>query len=239
LLSQEDIMTELNRKLSGSRSDTLVTRRVIQPLMRLLPLHRDTNRTPSANEANMKRSVVVALTLSACAVVLAFFGGRAFSAQDKYTVQVPGGLAFSEFRGYEDWPVIATSENEDKINVILGNPVMIDAYRAGVPGNGKPFPDGAKLVLIHWIPKKQDAYPGQPTVAGTQEVADFMVKDSKRFADSGGWGWAEFEYDAASDTFRPGTLADKPPQGHEAKCGFACHTIVKNRDYVFTQYAHR
>jgi hypothetical protein len=68
---------------------------------------------------------------------------------------------------------------------------------------------------------------------------DFMVKDSKRFADSGGWGWAVFEYDAASDTFRPGTTADQPPQANDAKCGFACHTIVKERDYVFTDYGHR
>jgi hypothetical protein len=160
-------------------------------------------------------------------------------AQDKYTVQVPNGLAFSEFRGYEDWPVIAISENQGVIAVIVGNPAMIDAYKAGVPGNGKPFPDGAKMAKIHWIPKKQDAYPGQPTVPGTQHDADFMVKDSKRFADSGGWGWGAFEYDAASDTFSPATEAATPPQGHDAKCGFACHTLVKNRDYVFTEYGHR
>ena len=66
-----------------------------------------------------------------------------------------------------------------------------------------------------------------------------MVKDSKRFADSGGWGWAVFEYDAASDKFRLGNLTDKPPQGNDAKCGFACHTIVKSKDYVFTDYGHR
>jgi hypothetical protein len=65
---------------------------------------------------------------------------------------------------------------------------------------------------------------------------DFMVKDSKKFADSGGWGWGAFDYNAASDTFTPATLADKPPQGNDAKCGFACHTLVKNRDYVFTEY---
>jgi hypothetical protein len=173
------------------------------------------------------------------AAVLTFFGGRAISAQDKYTVRVPGGLAFSEFRGYEDWPVIAISENGGKIAVILGNPTMIDAYKAGVPGNGKPFPDGVKMAKIHWVPKKQDAYPGPPTVPGTQHDADFMVKDSKRFADSGGWGWGSFEYDAASDTFSPATEAASPPQGNDAKCGFACHTLVKNRDYVFTEYGHR
>ena len=173
------------------------------------------------------------------AVSLAVLGGRAISAQDKYTLQVPGGLAFSEFRGYEDWPVIAISEKGGNFAVILGNPIMIDAYKEGVPGNGKPFPDGAKIAKVHWHPKKQEAYPGQPMVPGAQYNADFMVKDSKRFADSGGWGWGAFEYDAASDTFSPATEAATPPQGHDAKCGFACHTIVKTRDYVFTEYGHR
>jgi hypothetical protein len=173
------------------------------------------------------------------AVVLAVFGGRAMSAQDKYTLKVPNGLAFSEFRGYESWEVIAISENQGKLAVIMGNPVMIDAYKEGVPGNGKPFPDGAKMAKVHWIPKKQETYPGGPTVPGTQHDVDLMVKDSKRFADSGGWGWGVFDYDAASDTFSPGTVADQPPQENDAKCGFACHTEVKNRDYVFTQYAHR
>ena len=134
------------------------------------------------------------------AAVLSFFGSRAISSQDKYTVQVPSGLAFSEFRGYEDWAVIALSENGGKIAVILGNPIMIDAYKAGVPDNGKPFPDGAKMAKIHWNPKKQESYPGQPTVPGTQHDVDFMMKDNKRFANSGGWGWAVFNYDATSDT---------------------------------------
>jgi hypothetical protein len=179
-------------------------------------------------------SVIVIL-----AVVVGVFGGRAISAQDKYTVKVPNGLAFSEFRGYEDWPVIAISENQGLIAVIMGNPVMIDAYKQGVPSNGKRFPDGAKMAKIHWNPKKQETYPGQPTVPGTQHDVDFMMKDSKRFADSGGWGWAVFNYDAASDTFTPGTLADQPPQANDAKCGFACHTLVEARDYVFTEYGHR
>src|SRR6202140_4230739 len=185
----------------------------------------------------MKKSTLISLSISVSIAVLA--AGVAISAQDKYTVQVPNGLAFSEFRGYEYWPVIAISENGGKIAVIVGNPVMIDAYKEGVPGDGKPFPDGVKMAKIHWNPKKQETYPGQPTVPGTQYDVDFMVKDSKRFADSGGWGWAVFEYDAASDTFTPGTLAGKPPQGNDAKCGFTCHTSVKTRDYVFTDYGHR
>src|ERR1700704_7067296 len=91
------------------------------------------------------RSVLAASAAAGIAVVLAVVGGRAISAQDKYTVQVPNGLAFSEFRGFEDWPTVAVSQSGDLIEVILANPVMIDAYRAGVPGNGKPFPDGSKL----------------------------------------------------------------------------------------------
>jgi cytochrome P460 len=185
----------------------------------------------------MKKSMLISLSISVPIAALA--AGVAISAQDKYTVQVPNGLAFSEFRGYEDWPVIAISENGGKIAVITGNPAMIDAYRQGVPGNGKPFPDGAKMAKIHWNPKKQEAYPGEPMVPGTQHDVDFMVKDSKRFADSGGWGYGAFEYDAAADTFRPATTGDVPPQGNDAKCGFGCHTVVKSRDYVFTDYAHR
>ena len=152
---------------------------------------------------------------------------------------MPNGLAFSEFRGYEDWSVVAISENGGKIAAILGNPVLTDAYKAGIPANGKPFPDGSKMAKVHWNPKKNVAQPGGPTVPGSQHDVDFMVKDSKRFADSGGWGWAVFDYDAASGTFTPGTLADKPPQGNDAKCGFACHTIVKDHDYVFTAYGLR
>ncbi len=119
-------------------------------------------------------------------------------------MQVPGGLAFADFRGYEDWQVVAVSHNGDRLATILGNPVMIEAYRAGIPGNGKPFPDGARLAKIHWTAKKAEDQPGEPIVPGALHDVDFMVKDSKRFADSGGWGYAQFEYDPASETFRPG-----------------------------------
>jgi hypothetical protein len=171
-------------------------------------------------------------------VSLSVLGSMALAAQDKYTLKVPGGLAFSEFRGYESWQVVSVSRDGDLIAAILANPVMIDAYLAGIPGNGQPFPDGAKLAKIHWNPKKMETFP-VATVPGTQHDMDFMEKDSKRFADGGGWGWAVFEYDSASDTFTPGTLASSPPQASDAKCGFACHTIVQTRDYVFTDYGHR
>ena len=179
------------------------------------------------------------LTVGAITVLLGVLGSVAISAQDKYSLKTPSGVAFSEFRGYESWQLVSISHNGEVYAVILANPAMIEAFQAGIPDNGKPFPDGAKMAKIHWIPKKQEAYPGQPEVAGAQHDVDFMVKDSKRFADSGGWGYAEFEYDAASQTFRPGTVDDTPPQENDAKCGFGCHTIVKNRDYVFTEYAHR
>jgi hypothetical protein len=181
---------------------------------------------------SMLISVGVAVALAALAA------GAAISAQDKYTVKVPNGLAFSEFRGYEGWQTISVSHNGPVLAVILGNPAMINAYKAGIPDNGKPFPDGAKMAKVHWIAKKA-TFPSEPLVASTQHDVDFMVKDSKRFADSGGWGWAVFDYDAASDTFKPGDLTGTPPQGNDAKCGFACHTVVKNRDYVFTAYGHR
>jgi len=185
----------------------------------------------------MKRKEI--LVIASAAVALAVLGGAAISAQDKYSLEVPGGLAFSEFRGYEDWAVVAADHTADLLKVIVANPVAMDAYRAGIPDNGKPFPDGAKMVKIEWRPTKSTTAPYDIRVPGTVYDVDFMVKDSKRFADGGGWGYAVFVYDAASNTYRPGTLAHQPPQGNDAKCGFACHTIVKGKDYVFTEYARR
>lgn len=185
----------------------------------------------------MKTRTVIGVSGSVLLAILAT--GAAISAQDRYALKVRNGLAFSEFRGYEHWSVIAISQNGGKMAVILGNPVMVDAYKKGVPGNGKPFPNGSKMAKIHWNPKTQEREPGQPTVPGSLHDVDFMMKDSARFVDSGGWGWAAFEYDAASDTFRAATSADSPPQGNDAKCGFACHTLVKTRDYVFTEYPKR
>ncbi|MBJ6724394.1 cytochrome P460 family protein [Geomesophilobacter sediminis] len=192
------------------------------------------NSAATARRAKFKRI----LALVVLGAVLAVLGGVAISAQDKYMLKVPNGIAFSECRGYEDWTVVSISEDHGLIAAIVANPETIEAYRAGVPGNGKAFPDGSKMAKIHWNPIKMEKFPAA-TVPGIQHDVDFMVKDSKRFADSGGWGWAAFEYDAATDTFRPGTMADKPPQGNNAKCGFACHTIVKGQDYVFTGYSKR
>lgn len=163
--------------------------------------------------------------------LLAIFSGEAISAQDKYAVRIPDGLAFSEFKGYEDWQVVSVSQTDSAIAVILANPAMIEAYRSGIPGNGKPFPDGAKTAKIHWKPQKSAEAPAPTTVPGELHDVDFMLKDAKRFADSGGWGYGQFNYDAGSDSFTP--------EGTGAKCGAACHTIVTAKDYVFTAYPKR
>lgn len=178
-------------------------------------------------------------SIIAVGAALAVASGLAPAAQDRYALRVPNGLPFSDFRGYERWGVIAISQNGNLIAAILGNYVMIAAFRSGIPGNGKPFPDGAKMAKIHWNPKKNEAEPGHPIQPGTLHDVDFMLKDSKRFADSGGWGWAAFEYEPASESFRPADGRDQPPQGNDAKCGFACHTQAKGRDYVFTAYPRR
>ena len=181
----------------------------------------------------------IRITIASAVILGILAAGAAISAQDRYSLKVPGGLAFSEFKGYETWQVISVSHNGDALAVILGNPAMIDAFKSGIPENGKTFPDGAKMAKIHWVGKKKETYPGQPLVAGALHDVDLMVKDSKRFADSGGWGYGAFEYEAASDSFRPANTSDQPPQGNDAKCGAACHTAVKARDYVFTEFPKR
>jgi len=168
--------------------------------------------------------------IATISAVLAAVGGTAFSAQDRYTLQVPNGLAFSEFRGYEKWQVVAVSQSGELIEVILANPQMIDAYQAGIPGNGKPFTDGSKMAKIHWNAKKSAEAPAPTLVSESLHDVDFMVRDSKRFPE-GGWGYAQFNYDGASDTFTP--------LGSGTNCGTACHTIVKAKDYVFTAYPKR
>jgi hypothetical protein len=176
-------------------------------------------------------------TVAIATVLVSALGGSAVSAQDKYTVTVPGGIGFAEFRGYEGWQFVSLSTG-DLVAAILANPIMIKAFQSGIPGNGKPFPDGSKMAKIHWTPKKLETF-ASATVPGALHDVDFMVKDSKRFADSGGWGWGAFKYDSTSRSFTPATTADAPPQANDAKCGLGCHTIVKTRDYVFTDYRNR
>src|SRR5262249_9441108 len=104
----------------------------------------------------------------------------------KYDLKVPGGLAFGEFKGYEARAVVAIDHTDDLMKEIVANPVAMAAFRAGIPGNGKPFPDGSKMAKVEWRPKKSADAPYDIMVPGEVYDVDFMVKDSKRIADSGG-----------------------------------------------------
>jgi len=155
----------------------------------------------------------------------------ALAQQNRSTLKVPNGLAFSDFRGYEDWKVVAVSQTETALKVILANDVMMDAYREGLPADGKLFPEGSKIVKIEWTFAKNTVSPYFVQVPVTLHAVDTIEKDSKRFPDTHGWAYGEFDYDAASDTFTP--------LGNDAKCGYACHTTVAAKDYIFTAYPKR
>jgi Cytochrome P460 len=175
---------------------------------------------------------VRAVATATLAVALVVLGTWAISAQDKYTLQVPNGLAFSEFRGYENWQVVAVSQTEELLKVMVANPTMIDAYRAGVPGNGQPFPDGSKIAKIEWKPKKSTEAPFAVRIPDTLQDVFLIEKDTKRFPDTKGWAYAVFDYVPASDTFTPNATGT-------VNCGYACHTSVAKKDYIFTAYGTR
>src|SRR6202047_4065579 len=130
-------------------------------------------------------------------------GVLAISAQDKYAVKVPNGLPFSDFKGYEDWQVVAVSQTDDLLKAMVANPTMIDAYRSGVPGNGKSFPDGSKIAKIEWKPKKNTEAPFSVRVPDVLQDVFLIEKDTKKFPATKGWAYAAFDYDPASDTFKP------------------------------------
>ena len=165
------------------------------------------------------------------AMLIAVLGTMAIAAQDKYTLSVPNGLAFSEFRGYENWENVAVSQTEKGIKVIVANPTMMAAYKDGLPADGKHFPDGSKVAKIEWTSKKNPEFPYFVMVADTLKSVSFIEKDANRFPETNGWAYAQFVYDAASDTFAP--------NGSDAKCGFACHSTVAAKDFIFTAYPKR
>ena len=104
-------------------------------------------------------------------------GGRALPGQDKYALSVPNGLSFSDFRGYENWQVVAVSQTDELLKVMVANPTMIDAYRAGVPGSGKPFPDGSNIAKIEWKPKTNVESPFPVRVPDTLQDVFFIEKN--------------------------------------------------------------
>ncbi len=165
------------------------------------------------------------------AAFLAGLTGIAIAAQDRSTLKVPNGLAFSEFNGYETWQDVAVSQTEMSLKVIAANDVMIAAFRQGVPGNHQLFPEGSKIVKIEWLAKKNPESPYFVMVPNALKSVSFIEKDSKRFPDTHGWAYAQFVNDAASDTLAP--------NGNDAKCGYACHTTVAAKDYIFTAYPRR
>ena len=175
---------------------------------------------------------IAGVTIVATAMaVLVVFVTKAY-AQDKYSLKSPSGIEFSDFRGYEDWAVVSSARTDEVLKVIVANPAMIKAYKAGFPGNGQPFPDGSKIVKLQWKPKKSTEAPFAVDVPDVFTQAFVMEKDSKKFPKSGGWGYAVFNYEAASDKF---SADPKSP----SDCGVTCHQAVKAKDYIFHPYQKR
>jgi hypothetical protein len=177
----------------------------------------------------MRRHRKLDLALAAAALAVATI--TTVSAQDKYALVSPSGVAFSDFRGYEDWAVVSSARTDEVLKVIVANPTMIAAYKAGIPGNGQPFPDGSKIAKLQWKPKKSTEAPFVVDVPDVFTQAFVIEKDSRRFPKSGGWGYALFNYEAASDRM----VADPAP----SDCGHACHLAVKAKDHIFHPYQKR
>ena len=180
--------------------------------------------------------VVAAFAVVAAAALMGAGVGGKLRAQgvdnDKYSLTSPGGIAFSDFRGYEDWSVVSSARTEEVLKVIVGNPAMVRAYKAGIPGNGQPFPQGSMIVKLQWKPKKSTEAPFVVDVPDTFKQVFVMEKDGKRFPKTGGWGYAVYNYDAAANKFSadPTALQD---------CGQTCHVAVKAKDYIFHPYQKR
>jgi Cytochrome P460 len=176
--------------------------------------------------------IAAAVAVLGVLVVASLFAQSQGNDKDKYSLVSPSGIKFSDFRGYEDWAVASSARQDDILKVIVANPAMIAAYKAGTPGNGQVFPDGSKIAKLQWKQKKSTEAQFAVDVPDFFTQAFVMEKDSKRFPKTGGWGYAVFNYDVASDKFTPDpkSLSD---------CGNACHTAVKSKDYIFHPYEKR
>src|SRR5688572_33474513 len=190
------------------------------------------------------RHVTIMIVLSAWVFVVSVV--LAAQSQDRFTLKAANGIAFSEFRGYDAWQMIATSQPDDAsgcgtskvgcTKAILGSAAMLKAYRDGIPANGQAVPEGAAMAKVEWL-KERKASPYGVTVPGTQTEVSFMVKDAKRFPDTNGWGYATFEYEASAGTFKP--VKPSTASNAQSSC-HGCHTAgAKRRDFVFTNYAKR
>jgi len=129
---------------------------------------------------------------------------------------------------YRDWRLISVAREEGDLNDVraqLGNDVAVKAFRDGT----LPFPDGAVIAAIHWnyvSSEENDKVFGrrQSFVAGAPKNIQFMVKNSREFAATGGWGFADF-------------TNGKPASESVHQTCFACHLLAKAGDYVYTHYA--
>jgi Cytochrome P460 len=182
-------------------------------------------RKGSAMERKSKRTIAIV------AVVLAVLGATVVYAQDKYSLKSPSGIAFSDFKGYEDWAVVSSARTDEVLKVIVANPTMIKAYKAGVPGNGQPFPEGSKIAKLQWSFKRSTEATFVVDVPDAPTQAFVIEKDTKRFPTTGGWGYALFNHDGASGKM----TADEA----KADCGQVCHVAVKSKDYIFHPYQMR
>jgi hypothetical protein len=178
----------------------------------------------------MKRIAFLLVAVATLAGVVAFTVPASGHADEEaspiYGVKIPAG--------YRDWKLIAVdhllvADRVDQLRAQLGNDIAIKAFKEGKV----PFPDGSIIAAIHWtrVPSEDNnkvlagPFPGALSfVVGSPVNVQFMVKDSKKYAATGGWGFADF---------KDGKPGDKAL--HET-C-FACHTPAKDRDYVFTRYA--
>lgn len=137
------------------------------------------------------------------------------------TPVAPNGIAL--FPGYMTWKVVAPSYREDKdqIRIITGNEIAVTALHAGK----KPLPDGSVLAKVAWKAEKHPSFP-DATVPGAFMQVEFMVRDAKKYKDTGGWGFARFVGD------------ELKPYGKDAgfvnEC-FQCHIPVADNGYLFTK----
>ena len=179
----------------------------------------------------MKRQSI--LRIATATAVLAALGAAVYAQDkfDKYSLKSPSGIAFSDFRGYEDWAVVSSARTDEVLKVIVANPTMIKAYKAGVPGNGQPFPEGSKIAKLQWSFKKSTEATFVVDVPDAPTQAFLIEKDSKRFPKTGGWGYALFNHDVAAGKM----TADPAP----ADCGHTCHVAVKAKDFIFHPYQKR
>jgi hypothetical protein len=165
--------------------------------------------------------LVIATAAAGVAAVVAPTTGHADQAASPiYGVTVPPG--------YRDWGLISVTHEEGNFNQLraqLGNNIAIKAYREGK----LPFPDSAIIVALHWnrVPSDEDNQAlgrVQAFVAGSPANTQIMIKDSRKYAATGGWGFGDF-------------TDGKPADEAKHKTCFACHEPVKDRDFVFTRYA--